>query len=108
MNTEEVKATEPSEDQMKAWKEKHGTIYTLELENGTGKMVIRKPKIQDLERATASDPQKKKPFNFNRSIITNCKLYETPGLMDNDDNIQEIYAMLDEVIEIRQGTVKKN
>lgn len=99
--------TEPTKEQRAEWKSKFGTTYDLILQSGD-MMVIRKPRIPDLERASASDPGKKKPFNYNRSIITNCKLWETPGLMDNDDNVQEIYALLDEVIEIKQGTVKKN
>jgi hypothetical protein len=60
-----------------------------------------------MERAMTADPKKKSPFNFQRSIIANCKVYETPGAFASDKRTLAFYTLVDEVIEIPEGTVKK-
>jgi len=97
----------PSEEQIATWKKQHGAVYTIDVE-GEPVLIVRKPKIADLERAMASDPTKKKPFNFNRSIVTNCKLWVAEGALENDDTVQAIYGAIGDVIEASEGSIKKN
>lgn len=95
----------PDQKQINAWKKEHGVLHQITVE---GKIVIlREPKIKDLERAMAADPKNKKKFNFNRSIIENCKLYVEPGAMDSDAKILAVFAELDELIPEAEASTKK-
>lgn len=110
MNNETENKTEikqlPTETQIAAWKKQHGAIYEINV--GDKSLFIRKPKIVDLERAMASDPTKKKPFNFNRSIVTNCKLWVSEGMLDDDDCLEAIYEKIGDIAETVDATIKKH
>lgn len=95
----------PSAAEIKEWKKKHGELYQFEVE---GKIVIlREPTLTDLERATSADPKKKKPFNFHRSILANCKMYEDDGFSNDEKALMALFQEMDSVIEIKEATVKK-
>lgn len=97
--------TRPTPAKIEEWKKEHGNVFQFTVE---GKIVImREPKMVDLERASASDPKKKKPFNFFRSITANCKLYEDEGFFDDDKREMALHAQMDEIIEIKEAEVKK-
>jgi|SRR3990172_3636045 len=104
--SEEATVKQPNKEQIKKWKEQHGGLYQFTLPDGKI-VIIREPKMKDLERAQASDPKKQKPYNFNRSILENCKLYEDEGVLQNDKNVLAIFAQMDEVIDIWDAEVKK-
>lgn len=95
----------PDKAQIAAWKKEHGDIYQITV---NGKIVIlRAPKIKDLERAASADPKGKKKFNFNRSIIENCKLYEDEGALSTDEALMAVFAELDQIIPIAEAETKK-
>lgn len=96
----------PSKEQMIEWEDKFGATFTFFI--GGCMLVIRKPKVVDLERAMAADPKKKKAFNFHRSIINNCKLYIEDDIVTDDDNFIALCSQIDEAIEMRDGEIKKN
>jgi hypothetical protein len=95
----------PTAAQIKAWKEEYKGIFQIMVDGK--KLILRKPEMKDLERAHAADPKKQKPFNFHRSIISNCKLYAEEGLLENDDNYFAACVALDEIIEVKEAEVKK-
>ena len=46
-------------------------------------------------------------FNFNRSIVENCKLYEDEGALNTDGKIMALYGELDTIIPIAEAETKK-
>lgn len=97
--------TRPTAAQIAAWKKEHDQLFQLEVEGKI--LILRKPKMRDLERGYASDPKKQKPFNFHRSIIENCQLFADEGLLENDDNYFALCTKLDEVIQVKEAEIKK-
>ncbi len=95
----------PTEAQIKSWKKEHNAIFQIEVNGGI--VILRQPKMVDLERAMASDPKKKKPMNFNRSIVTNCKLYADPGMIEDETTFLAVCSNIDEIVEVADATVKK-
>lgn len=98
-------SSRPTKTDIAAWKKEHGEVYQIEVDDKI--LILRRPGIQDLERAMAADPKRKKPFNFNRSIHNNCKLYEDPGFSSDDQVLLAAYAQFDEIIEMREAQLKK-
>lgn len=96
----------PNKAQIDKWKKEHGDIYQIKV-NGDKIVILRAPKIKDLERAAAADPKGKKKFNFNRSIIENCKLYQDEGAMSTDAAIMAVFAELDQIIPVAEAETKK-
>lgn len=95
----------PTPEIIAQWKEKHGELFQLEAE---GKIIVlREPNTADIERALAADPKGKKAFNFNRSLIENCKLYEDAGARDDDKRLRQFFNALDQIIELKEASVKK-
>lgn len=95
----------PSEDQINAWKQKHGAVHQLTADGYL--LIIREPLTKDLERAFAADPKKNKAFNFNRSIIENCKLYEDAGARDDDRRLKKYFFAIDSIVDMEEAEVKK-
>lgn len=97
--------TEVTKAQIAEWKRQYGELYQFSV--GGQILILRQPGMRDLERASAADPKKQKPYNFHRSIIENCKLYETPGMLENERNLIAVCAKIDEIIEVADAEVKK-
>ena len=101
MSNEKTKINNvPTDEQIKAWKKEHGKVYKLTANGHV--LIMRAPLLVDLERAMASDPKKQKPFNFNRSIMNNCRLYESEGLSTDDSALAGIYGKMDEIVQIAE------
>lgn len=102
---DETKNKRPGKAQISEWKKEHGALHQITV--GGKIIILREPGVKDLERAMAADPKNKKKFNFNRSIIENCRLYEDEGAMDSDAKILAVYSQLDELIpEVEASVVK--
>ena len=95
----------PDANLIAKWKAEYGNIFAIEVEDYV--LVIREPKVVDMERALASDPKNKKQFNFHRSIIANCKLYMTIGLDEDDQAMLGVFGEMDELVKTKEATVKK-
>jgi len=95
----------PDQKQIDAWKKEHGDCFKLTY--GKHALYIRSPKLADLERAMASDPKKQKPLNFNRSIMNNCRLFETEGLSSDDKALTGILSKMAEIVEIGEVEMEK-
>lgn len=95
----------PDAAQIKEWKAKHGKLKQISVENKF--MILRTPQLADLERAQVSDKDGKKPYNFHRSIIANCALYQTEGMMADDSTARAVFGQLDELIIVKEAEVKE-
>jgi hypothetical protein len=104
---EKLKAGRPNKEQIQAWKVQHNvdTLHQITVEDKI--VILRPPGIIDLERALASDPKKQKPYNFNRSILSNCKLYADDGILEDKDTLMAVFAKLDEIVEIKDAEITK-
>ncbi|MAX81749.1 MAG: hypothetical protein CL843_16425 [Crocinitomicaceae bacterium] len=95
----------PTPELLEEWKKKYGRIHQLKV--GEFIMILREPKTVDIERALAADPKGKKVFNFNRSIIENCKLYEDAGAREDDKRLQRFFNAIDQIIDMQEADVKE-
>lgn len=97
----------PSDSQIKEWKEKYGKLKAFCDTEENIILIMRPAKMIDIERANASDPSGKKSFNFNKSILTNCKLWIKEGVEDNDDLLLGIFKEFTEIINTVEVRVKE-
>lgn len=95
----------PGKEQIQAWKKEHGALHQITVEDKI--IILREPGVKDLERAMAADPKGKKKFNFNRSIIENCTLYQDDGVMNTDAKVIAVFSELDALIPEVETSVKK-
>lgn len=96
----------PTKADIAAWKKQYPEgIHKVTV--GEKYLILRQPGMVDLERAMAADPKKKKPMNFNRSIVQNCKLYADPGIIEDDQSYLAVCSNIDEIIQVAEATVEK-
>lgn len=97
----------PTKAQLAEWKKEHGAFTVLSTEDGKF-LALKDPTMIDVEKAMkiGRDP-KSKPLDQARSIVGTCRIWESPGLMDNDSRALGIFAQVDEVITIQEVTAKK-
>lgn len=107
MNTDNTTAEFPSTAKLQEWKNKHKAKELTVIEVDEFQMILRPFKLVDLERAQTADPKGDKPYNFHRSIINNCRLWETPGMMDDDDRAMALFGKIDELNVKKEATLKK-
>jgi hypothetical protein len=97
----------PTKSEIDALKKKHGKLFQIAVKKD-GKdyfAILRKPKIVDLQVASASE--KKKAFTFNASIWANCKLVSDPAIDGDDDLLMGAYSQIDEIIETAEASIKE-
>lgn len=98
----------PGKAEIEKLKKEHGEIFQVDVKEKDGTVrsaILRKPKMRDLQVATASE--KKKPMSFAQSIWSNCKLVGDPAIEASDYLIAGAYAQLDEIVEFAEASVKK-
>jgi hypothetical protein len=95
----------PSASEIAEWKEEHGKIFQFDAA-GAPIVIMRKPRLKDIERASASAKQSNKPMMFNKSILTNCTLWQAQEQL-TDEQEQAVYSKLDEIILTVEVEVKE-
>lgn len=97
----------PSKAEIDTLKKKHGKVFqiTVKKDGKDYHALIRKPKITDLQIASASE--KKKPFTFNASIWANCKITGDPAIEADEDLLMGAYSQIDEVIATAEASIKE-
>lgn len=99
-------STRPSQSQIDAWKKEHGRVHSVTVKGQ--ELIFRQPKMYDLEVALASRNAKNaKPYDFQKSIIANCKLYEDEGMLTNDEVLLSVVSHIDNIIQIADAEVKE-
>lgn len=100
----------PTQEKINGWKKEHEGVFKLKVSDpaqpqSSFEAYMRKPKIEDIQRAIASE--RKKAFTSSRSIWENCKLAWDPEFERNETILLGLYTKIDEVIEIPDATVEK-
>jgi hypothetical protein len=95
----------PSASEIAEWKLEHGKVFQFDAE-GAPVVIMRKPKIKDIERASMSAKKENKPMLFNKSILSNCTLWRAEEQL-TDEQEQAVYSKLDEIILTVEVEVKE-
>ncbi len=97
----------PSKTEIDALKKKHGKVFIITVKDTDQDRfaLVRKPKMVDMQVASASE--KKKPFTFNQSIWANCKIEGDPAIEADDSLFLGALSQLDEVIEFAEASIKE-
>lgn len=105
-NTEAFKL--PSDAEIKVLKNKHGELSQITVVDKEGKeyhAIMRKPKMVDMQIASASE--KKKALTYNLSIWNNCKIVSDPAIDADDVLLMGALQQVNELIEIAESSIKK-
>lgn len=97
----------PTDEQIAAWKKEHKAVFEVETEDGSI-AILRQPTETDMERAMmASGKKGAKPLDFNRTIIGNCMLWNTPGFMDDDGRRMALHTYVNELASVQEVRSRK-
>lgn len=95
-----MKATK---EQIKNWKAKYGDVFAIEID---GKYAYFKPAIRKIVRFATSKGQTN-PMAFAEAIIENCWIGGDEELKTNDSYFLSLMQKVDELVEIKEATLKK-
>ena len=90
-------------EQIEAWKQTHGDVYAIKVEDKIG--YLRKVDRKTL--SFASTIGTKDPMKFNEIILTNCWLGGDDALKTNDDYFLAVSGKLSELIVIKEAELAK-
>jgi len=85
------------------WKKKYGEVFVYEADGK--KCYLRKPDRKTL--GAASVIGKNDPMKYNEVMINNCWLDGNEILRENDGYFLGLSAQIAELIEIKEGEIKK-
>ena len=94
-----------TEEQMAAWKKKHGTVYEVKVDDK--KAVLRKPTRQDLSYATAGSSQAKDGMKFAELLMKQCWLDGDREILEDDGYFLSTLPVLESITELKQAEIKK-
>lgn len=103
----EVKVGEdnkPTAAQIKAWKDEHGEIHRIKIEDHIA--IVRKPKLRDLKLAQMAGKQKS-DIDVAESLYNNCLLFEDDKIRKDDTNYMAAIVKMGEIIEIKEAELEK-
>lgn len=98
----------PNKTELAALKVKHGALFQITV---TGKdkkeyhAILRKPKMQDLQIASASEGKKK--FTYNLSIYNNCKVVADPAIDADDYLLLGALGQINDLVEFAEASIKE-
>ena len=99
MNEEKV----ITEEQIEAWKKKHGSVYSVTVDSKTA--YLKKPDRKALSAAAVlrtTDPMK-----YNEVLLNNCWLGGDEEIKTNDELFLGVSSKLADLIEIKEAELKK-
>lgn len=94
-----------TKEQIAEWKKKFGDIYQYNTDDGQYGCYLRKPSRLTLSRAgsvASTDPLK-----YSEVIISDCWLGGDEQIKSDDSYFLGLSKMLGELVEIKEGTLKK-
>lgn len=94
-----------TEDRTKELKAKHGKVYLIKVEDKQA--VFRQPTRQDLSYATTASSQGKDPYKMADTILKNTYLEGDREIVENDEYFFGAMPVAMQMIEIKQGELKK-
>lgn len=92
-----------TEKQICEWKEKHGDVFELTVEDLVG--YFKKPSRKTL--MFASTQIQTNPLKFNEILMEQCWLGGDEALVKDDNYFLAVSGKLGEIIEIKQAEIKK-
>jgi len=100
---------EMNADQINDWKEKHKSVFCIEVPNEAGDKKLagyfRKPKIDELGMATAAN--KDNPLKATQVIYNTCFLGGHPDFEKDEDIKMAAMSKFGEIIQVREAEIKK-
>lgn len=96
-------ATEVTPEQIEAWKQQHGDVFKIVVEDKVA--YLRKPDRKVLSFAGAAGA--KEPMKFNEAILRNCWLGGDMDIQNNDDYFLAASSIIQELIVIKEATLEK-
>lgn len=99
----ETKAEKTIEQKISEWKEKHGTVFQVEV--GGHVAYLKRPDRKVLGAAAVIG--KADPMKYNEVILNNCWLEGDEEIKTDDALFLGVSAQLAEIIEIKEATLKK-
>ena len=99
----ETKLEKTIEQKISEWKAKHGDVFQVEVEGRVA--YLKRPDRKVLGAAAVTG--KNDPMKYNEVILNNCWLEGDEEIRTNDAMFLGVSAQLDEIIEIKEATIKK-
>jgi hypothetical protein len=96
-----------TDQQIDAWKKKHGSIFEIEvkgLDGITRRAYLKKPGRNELSYAATVG---KEPMKFNQTILEGCWLAGDEEIKTNDELFFGACEVLDHIIETAEASIKK-
>lgn len=104
--SEQAIAKRPNEAAIEELKAKHGPLSEIEVDGYIA--IVRRPKTFDLERAyKVSEKPGAKKLDFNRNIVSNIVVYIDDDFRKEDGRDQALLSSVNDVVELKQATIKK-
>jgi len=98
----------PDEAQIAEWKKKYPKMLKIYIAEDDKMLILREPGMKEMELATsAARKAGALPFDFNRSIVSSCKLYEDDGFFADDKRAMTAFGELDRFKLTKEVTVEE-
>lgn len=94
---------EVTEDQVNAWKRKHGEVYMVKVDGSAG--YLRKPD-RDTMKAVAT-VSSNDPIRANEVLLENCWLGGDDSIKTDDAKFFGVSSTLAELVEVKAAELKK-
>jgi hypothetical protein len=98
-----INPTEPTQEQIDAWKKKHGQVFKIEVEDKV--CFLKKPDRKTISAASAIG--QKNPIKFAETILQNCWLAGDEEIKEDDDYFFAVSGELDQLLEFKNAELKK-
>lgn len=103
MSTEKKAGYTATQEDINAWKQKHGDIFLVEVEGRNA--YLKAPGRKEL--SYAATVASKDPMKFNEAILNQCWLAGDEEIKTDDTLFMGVAAKLDEIIQMAEATIKK-
>lgn len=90
-------------EQIEAWKEEHGEVYAIIVEDGV--LYVRKPTRKDLSYASAT--AKNGGLDYIEALMKNCKLGGDETIITDDGKFMGASGQMASLIDIKAAAIKK-
>jgi hypothetical protein len=108
MHSQEKQGFQATQEEIEAWKKKHGGVYEVEAKTAEGEIkraYIKRPGRNELDYAASIGA--KTPLKFNAAILDKCWLSGDDEIRYNDYLFMGVCGQLDQVVETAEATIKK-
>lgn len=90
-------------EQIEAWKKKHGDVYSVTVDGKTA--YLKRPDRRGLSAAAVIG--KTDPIKYNETLLNNCWLGGDDEIKTDDSLFLGASAVLAELVEIKEASLKK-